>query len=86
MWKELSLSLTQKVIVKTSTHIAGLAQDRLPFALPLPSTPFSFKQQPNTLSGSPWLKEGENHQISLSPGLGCREMFNNKLGGGWWGW
>ena len=78
-------SLTQKVVVKTSKRIAGLAQDRVPFTLTLPSTPFfSFRQKPSTLSGSPWLKEGENHQICLSLGLGCWEMFNNKLDGGWW--
>ena len=64
-------SLTQKVVVKTSKLIAGLAQDRVPFTLTLPSTPFSFRQKPSTLSGSPWLKEGENHQICLSLGLGC---------------
>lgn len=37
MWKELSLSLTQKVIVKTSIHIAGLAQDRLHLLSPCPA-------------------------------------------------
>lgn len=83
----LTQSLTHKFILKTSKHIAGLARCRTPHTLTLPSTTsFSFRQQPSPLSASCQLKQGENHQIWLSLGPGCWEMFNSKLGRGWGCW